>query len=84
MSDIARDIFDRLILIVLKKQNIIVQKDENRTEKRCGREKINQLVLLKRRMSYITAQVSFVINKLKFFLSIFLITVDFGCCELPI
>ena len=84
MSDIARDIFDRLILIVLKKQNIIVQKDENRTEKSCGREKINQLVLLKRRMSYITAQVSFVINKLKFFLSIFLITVDFGCCELPI
>ena len=84
MSDIARDIFDRLILIALKKQNIIVQKDENRTEKSCGREKINQLVLLKRRMSYITAQVSFVINKLKFFLSIFLITVDFGCCELPI
>ena len=82
MSDIARDIFDRLILIVLRKQNNIVQKDENRKEKRCGREKINQLILLKRRMSYITAQESFIINKL--FLSIFLITIDFACCELPI
>ena len=84
MSDIARDIFNRLILIVLRKQNNIVQKDENRKEKRCGREKINQLILLKRRMSYIAAQESFIINKLKLFLSIFLITIDFACCELPI
>ena len=84
MSDIAKDIFDRLKLIVLRKENIIVEKDEKRTEKRCGREKINHLILLKRRMSYITAQESFIINKPKFFLSIFLITVDFGCCKLPI